>query len=229
MLANISFEVAAGEAIGVIGKSGAGKTTLARVLLGLQPTQGGEVRLAGAMLDQYRREMLGRAVGYLPQDPWIAEGTVAENIARMVSDPPTKLVIAAARNARLHETILRLPQGYDTKISSDSHLLSGGQKQRLAFARALYGDPVLLVLDEPNSALDAEGSAAMNEALAGCKARGAAAVIMTHRPAAIGQCDRLLVLENGRITAMGPRDDVLRSMLRNADEIKHALAKTGRS
>ena len=227
VLANVSLEIAPGEALGVIGKSGADKSTLARVILGLVQPQAGEVRLAGATLDQYGAVRLGQAIGYLPQEVQLFDATIAENIAQMDSDPPADRVVAAARKARMHDVILRLPDGYDTRVGSGEVRLSGGQKQRLALARALYNDPVLLVLDEPNSALDADGSTALNAAVAACKAAGGAVVVMTHRPGAIANCDRLMVLEEGRVAAYGPRDEVLRSMVRNVEDIRRTHLVAG--
>jgi ABC-type protease/lipase transport system fused ATPase/permease subunit len=148
---------------------------------------------------------------------------VAENIARMKVNPRSDAVVAAAKKARVHDLITSLPQGYDTPISQRDLRLSGGQKQRLALARAIYGDPVLLILDEPNSALDAEGTEALNDVIRLFKSLERAVMVMTHRPMAISECDRLLVLDKGRITALGPRDEILKSMLRNSDDVRRAL------
>ncbi len=226
-LHNISFTLSPGEAIGVIGRSGSGKTTLARVMLGIVAPTAGEVRLSGATLDQYGPETLGRHVGYLPQDVRLFDGTVAENIAQMAAEPDDARVVAAARQAQVHDIVLKLPHGYDTRIGMDDAQLSGGQKQRLALARALYNDPVLLVLDEPNSALDAEGSEALNAVVTAMKAAGKGVILMTHRPTAITCCDKLLVLDGGRAAGFGPRDDILRSLLKNANEVKRAIGKAG--
>ena len=187
----------------------------------------GEVRLGGATLDQYGPEALGRHIGYLPQEVRLFEGTVAENIARMQSDAPPQAISDAAHKARMHDVILSLPQGYDTRIGTSSAQLSGGQKQRLALARALYGDPVLLVLDEPNSALDAEGSEALNAAMAAMKSDGKSVIIMTHRPTAISACDRLLVLDEGKVAAYGPRDDIIKSMMKNAGDVQKVVVTGG--
>jgi ATP-binding cassette subfamily C protein len=225
ILRGLSFEVKPGEALGVIGRSGAGKTTLARAVVGLQPPATGEIRLGGALLDQYAPDVLGRHIGYLPQDPMMVDGTIAENIARMSLQPDSDRVVAAAKTAKVHDLILSLRQGYDTQVRANQVELSGGQKQRVALARALYEDPVLLVLDEPNSALDAEGSEALNAAIRHMKGEGRAVIIMTHRPTAISECDTLLVLDGGRITAHGPRDEVLRSMVKNAADVQQAMAR----
>ena len=223
LLQGINFEVNPGEAIGVIGRSGAGKSTLARLLTGLARPAAGDLRLAGATLEQYGSDALGEHLGYLPQEVTLFEGTIAENIARMSPQPDPEGVVRAARKARVHDIILRLPEGYDTRLVDADPRLSGGQKQRVALARAVYGDPVLLVLDEPNSALDAEGSEALNQVVADMKEAGKAVVIMTHRPTAISACDRLLVLDGGRVKAYGPRDDVIKSIMKNAAEVTRAV------
>ncbi|MEM6374669.1 MAG: type I secretion system permease/ATPase [Pseudomonadota bacterium] len=223
VLRGVNFELKPGEAIGVIGPSGSGKSTLARVLLGYLPISMGEVRLGGPTLDQYGPDMLGRHIGYLPQNVRLFSGTIAQNIARMAEDPDSGAVVRAAKAANAHEIITQLPDGYDTMLKANDLLLSGGQCQRIALARALYGDPQLLILDEPNSALDAAGSDALNAAVRGFKEQGKAAIIMTHRPNAIAECDMLLVLENGHVTSFGPRDAVMRKMLRNADTVQRTL------
>lgn len=227
VLSQVAFELAPGQALGVIGRSGSGKTTLARALLGLVTPFAGEIRLDRATLDQYG-DNLGLHVGYLPQEPHLFDGTVAENIARMRISPRSDAVIAAAKKARVHDLITSLPEGYDTMISQRDHRLSGGQKQRLALARAIYGDPVLLILDEPNSALDSEGTEALNETIRRFKAMERSVIVMTHRPMAISECDLLLVLDKGRVTGLGPRDDILKSMLRNSEDVQRTLpGKTG--
>ncbi len=219
LLSAIAFELKPGEALGVIGRSGAGKSTLARLVTGLLKPSAGEVRLGGATLDQYDTDALGPMIGYLPQEVTMFEGTIAENIARMELEPDADKVVAAARKAGVHDVILRLPQGYDTRLREGDPRLSGGQKQRVALARALYGDPLLLVLDEPNSALDAEGSEALNAAVMETKAAGGAVLIMTHRPTAISACDRLLILDGGRVAALGPKDEIIRKTMRNANAV----------
>jgi ATP-binding cassette subfamily C protein len=224
ILNQISFSVPPGEALGVIGKSGSGKTTLARVIVGLVRPVAGEIRLSGATLDQYGSETLGRYIGYLPQDVQLFPGTVAENIAQMEKNPNSAKVVEAARKARVHDIILKLPAGYDTLIGVADAQLSGGQKQRLALARALYNDPVLLVLDEPNSALDAEGSDALNAVTLAMKEEGKAIIIMTHRPTAISSCDKLLIVDKGKVAAYGPRDEIIKSMMKNAGGVQRAVA-----
>jgi ATP-binding cassette, subfamily C, type I secretion system permease/ATPase len=223
ILSNISFTLEPSEVLGVIGRSGSGKTTLAKVLLNLVHANVGEVRLGGALLSQYDPADLGAWIGYLPQESMLITGTIAENIARMAQSPDSDAVVAAAQKAKAHELILGLPEGYDTRVEDNTIGLSGGQRQRIALARALYGDPVLLVLDEPNSALDLEGTEALNTAVRTMKSEGRSVIIMTHRPMAISECDRLMVIEAGRVKAMGPRDEVLKSMMKNAAEIRQAF------
>ncbi|WP_397542762.1 ATP-binding cassette domain-containing protein, partial [Roseovarius salis] len=214
-LRGVTFHVEPGQAVGVIGPSGAGKSTLARALTGVWTPAAGSVRLDGAALDQYRQEALGRHVGYLPQQVTLFGGTIAENIARLSDPPDDEEVVAAARKADAHEMILSLPKGYDTVLRNDTACLSGGQMQRIGLARALYGDPVMLVLDEPNANLDNEGSTALNAAVRAAKADGRAVLLMAHRPAAIRECDRLLMLEDGMLRAFGPSEQVLRQVTQN--------------
>lgn len=225
ILYNVTFALAPGEALGVIGRSGSGKTTIARTLLGLLEPSLGEVRLGGALLSHYTSADRGAHVGYLPQDPMLITGTIAENIARMALSPDSAMVVEAALKAKAHDLILSLPEGYDTRVEDNAIALSGGQRQRIALARALFGDPALLVLDEPNSALDLEGTEALNAAVRTMKSERRSVVIMTHRPLAISECDTLMVVEQGRIKAYGARDDILKSMMRNADDIQRTLAR----
>ena len=228
-LRGVSFKLEPGQAMGVIGPSGAGKTTLARAITGLWRPAQGSIRLDGATLDQYDPDVLGKLIGFLPQRVTLFDGTIAENIARMDLQPDAAKVVDAARQAAAHQLILDLPQGYDTPVSQAGGRLSGGQIQRIGLARALYGDPVILVLDEPNANLDNEGSMALNQAIRTLKAAGRSVLIMAHRPAAIQECDTLLVLENGAPRAYGPRDEVLRSLVKNAGEIVRAMGPTGNS
>lgn len=222
-LRNITFELKPGQALGVIGRSGSGKSTLARALAGYWPLAAGEARLGGATLDQYNADQLGQHIGYLPQTVSLFQGTVAENIARMQNDPSSEAVVRAAKQANAHDMIMHLPKGYDTYLDGNENQLSGGQRQRIALARALYGDPVLLILDEPNSMLDAEGSEALNRTVNGFKASGRSVIVMTHRPAAIAECDLLMVLEKGMATAFGPRDEVMQKTLKNVEPVRSTL------
>ena len=223
----ISFEVAPGQAVGVIGTSGAGKSTLARALTGVWRPAGGKIRLDGAALDQYAPDVLGQHIGYLPQRVQLFDGTIKENIARMSMTPDDAAVVAAAKKAAAHDMILKLPDGYDTRVTANGGRLSGGQIQRVGLARAMYGDPVVLVLDEPNSNLDNDGSTALNNAIRIAKSEGKAVFIMAHRPAAIQECDLLLVIENGARRAFGPKDEVMREVVKNAAEISQSKGKAG--
>lgn len=221
----VSFEVQPGTALGVIGPSAAGKSSLARVICGIWKPASGRIRLDGASLDNYDPDVLGQYIGYLPQTVTLFDATIAENIARMSETPDAAAVVAAAKKAGAHEMILEQPEGYDTPIGNFGGRLSGGQRQRLGLARALYGDPLILVLDEPNSNLDSVGSSALNDAIRTMKTEGKSVIIMAHRPAAIAECENLLVLENGMRKAFGPRDEVLKEQVRNVAQITDALQK----
>ncbi len=226
-LRGVTFRLEPGQAVGVIGPSGSGKSTLARALTGLWPPVSGKIRLDGAALDNYAPAVLGTLVGYLPQRVQLFDGTIASNIARLAENPDGEAIVAAAKQADAHDMILKLPDGYDTRVTSGGGRLSGGQIQRVGLARAMFGDPVLLVLDEPNSNLDNEGSAAVNRAIRNFKAQGKSVLIMAHRPAAIQECDMLLVLEQGQVRAFGPRDEVLPKVVQNHAEISQAPASAG--
>ncbi|MFN7089583.1 MAG: type I secretion system permease/ATPase [Allorhizobium sp.] len=216
----LSFSINPGEAIGVIGPSGAGKSTLARCLTGVWTPSTGKITLDGAPLELYHPERLAEYIGYLPQRVALFDGTIAENIARLSQTFDHARVIDAAMRADAHEMILKLGEGYNTPVHAAGTRLSGGQIQRIGLARALYGNPVLLVLDEPNSNLDNEGSLALNRAVIAMKAAGNAVLIMAHRPSAIQECDRLLVLEYGQRKAWGPREQVMSEMLANVRVIR---------
>ena len=226
VLRNISFTMEPGQALGVIGRSGSGKSTLARALAGFWPIAAGEVRLGGATLDQYDPDSLGHHIGYLPQSVTLFSGTVAQNIARMSDTPDDALVVEAAQSANAHEMIMQLPNGYDTQLDGTENQLSGGQRQRIALARALYGNPIFLILDEPNSMLDADGSAALNAALRKMKEQGKIVMVLTHRPQAIAECDQLMVLNKGVIVALGPRDEVLDKTVANVRPLRENLGQS---
>ncbi len=227
VLRMVNFKLEPGQALGVIGPSGSGKSTLARALIGAWRPAGGKVRLDGASLDQYDPDTLGSYVGYLPQRVTLFEGTIAENIARLNNKPDGEKVVEAAKKAAAHDMIVKLPDGYDTRVSALGGRLSGGQIQRIGLARAMYGDPVFLVLDEPNSNLDNEGSMALNIAIRSMKDAGRIVLIMAHRPAAIQECDLLMVMEDGTRRAFGPRDQVLRDMVKNHTEIVKSAGPGG--
>lgn len=213
-LREVSFALAPGRALGVIGASGAGKSTLARALVGAWPAVGGAVRLDGLSLDAYAPGVLGAALGYLPQRVTLFDGTVAENIARLQPGALPEAIHAAARAAGAESMILGLPQGYDTPFSAGGAGLSGGQLQRIGLARALFGGPALVVLDEPDAHLDGDAMLALGATLRALKARGTTVVILAHRAGALADCDEVLVLEDGRAIAHGPRDRVLADRLR---------------
>ena len=212
ILQNVSFSLAKGEALGLIGPSASGKTCLCRTLLGIWPSMGGKVRLDGANVFQWRQEQLGPYLGYLPQDIELFPGTVSENIARM-GDLDSEKVIAAAKNAEVHELILKLPMGYDTPIGEGGSTLSGGQRQRIALARALYGNPVFVILDEPNSNLDDLGEKALVQTLLRMKEQGITSIIVSHKPSLLATVDKILMLNNGQVALYGPKDEVIKKMM----------------
>lgn len=214
LLNGVSFALNAGDALGVIGSTGSGKTTLVRTVLGLMPIASGKVRLDGAEILQYGPD-LANHVGYLPQDIELFDGTVAQNIGRFQDTPGDAKIVAAAKAAGAHDMILGLPQGYNTRVGATGVPLSGGQRQRIGLARALYGDPFLLILDEPNSNLDAEGDAALNAAVLAVRERKGIVVVVTHRPSALATVNLVAILRQGAIAAFGPREEVLQAMLHN--------------
>lgn len=224
-LTGINFEVRPGEVLGIVGKSGSGKSTLARALVGLWPPAAGEIRLDGEILQNYDPELFGQYIGYLPQSVSLFHGTVAENVARMSENPDPEKVKAAVSTAHADQLVKSLPESFDTVIHNGTGRLSGGQRQRLALARALYNDPMLLILDEPNAALDADGSQALNTAIHSFKEQGKIVILMTHRPMAISECDHLLYLEDGRQHAYGPRDKVLKAILKNAKDVGKTITQ----
>ena len=225
----LSFDLKPGQAMGVIGASGAGKTTLARALTGVWQTASGKIRLDDAALDQYDPDVLGDHIGYLPQKVTFFEGTIGDNIARLKPNANPADIITAAKKAAAHELILRQPEGYDTRISGSRNRLSGGEIQRIGLARALFGDPAIVVLDEPNANLDNDGSNAMNQAIRAMKAENKSVIIMAHRPSAIRECETLLVIEGGMRRAFGPRDEVLRSTVQNHARIAKKTGSGGMS
>lgn len=217
ILKGVAFALPPGEVLAVVGPSASGKTTLARLLVGLWPATGGKVRLDGADVFTWDKLELGPHLGYLPQGVELLEGTLAENIARF-GEVSMAQVEAAARAVGLHEFILSLPQGYDSPVGRDGAMLSGGQRQRVALARALYGDPALVVLDEPNSSLDEAGDAALANAIRLYKSRGTTFVVMTHRTSVLAVADKMLVLRDGAQQAFGPRDEVLAALNQAAQQ-----------
>lgn len=216
VLQEVSFSLEQGAGLGVIGPSASGKSSLARAIAGVWLPARGTVRLDGATLDQWTPEELGPYIGYLPQDVQLFDGTIAENIARFEPDAPAEKILAAAKMAGVHDMIVRLPEGYDTRIGEAGSAISAGQRQRVALARALYRDPFLVVLDEPNSNLDAEGELALTLAIQSVRDRGGIAVVIAHRPSALASLDQVLVLAGGRVQAFGPKNEVLGKVLRPA-------------
>jgi ATP-binding cassette, subfamily C, type I secretion system permease/ATPase len=210
IVSNVNFALSAGEVMGIVGPSGSGKTSLVRGLVGVWRPVQGRVRVDGAALEHWAPEIIGPDLGYLSQGVDLFDGTVAENIARMAPTPDDGAVVRAARAAGAHETILRLSNGYDTRIGPAGAVLSAGQRQRVALARALYGDPFLIVLDEPNANLDGEGEAALLQAIRNAKARGAIVVLIAHRTALLAVCDKVLVLRDGTQRAFGSCHEILR-------------------
>ncbi|MBO0127727.1 type I secretion system permease/ATPase [Agrobacterium sp. OT33] len=234
VLQEIAFTLAAGSALGVIGASGSGKSSLARLLVGLWRPLKGSIRLDGATLDQWPAEALARHIGYMPQSVELLDGTIAENIASFDPQARSEEIIAAARAARIHDLVVSLPDGYFTEVGETGRQLSAGQKQRIALARALYGDPFLVVLDEPNSNLDSEGEDALTAAILGIRERGGVAVIIAHRPSALLAVDKVLMLADGRQQAFGPKEEVLAKVLRPVGGAAGALkvvqaAETGKA
>ena len=209
----VSFHLTAGQGLGIIGASASGKSSLARAIVGVWPAARGRIRIDGAALDQWSSEELGAHIGYLPQDMSLFAGTVAENIARFDPQRSAEAVMAAATEAGVHDLILRLPNGYETQIGEAGSALSGGQRQRIGLARALYGDPFLVVLDEPNANLDQEGERALTSAIRSVRARGGIVVVVAHRPSALAGVDTLLVVRGGRLQAFGSKEAVLERSL----------------
>jgi len=226
VIQGIGFTLKAGEGLGIIGPSASGKSTLARALVGIWApfSPAGSVRLDGASLDQWTSETLGRHIGYLPQDVALFAGTVADNIARFDPTASSSSIIAAARAAGVHDMIVQLPAGYQTVVGEGGAGLSAGQRQRIALARALYGDPFLVVLDEPNSNLDVAGDAALTRAIKSVRSRGGIAIIIAHRPSALAAVDTVLALAKGQMQAFGPKSDVLKQVLQTDNRRKPGVA-----
>jgi PrtD family type I secretion system ABC transporter len=209
LISDVTFELKAGQALGVIGASGGGKTSLIRAMTGIWACLRGSVRLDDADLAQWPEETLSKMIGYLPQDVALLDGTIAENIARLDPKADPKDIVAAARAAGVHEMIVRMADGYQTQVGSQGETLSAGQRQRVGLARALYGSPFVVVMDEPNSNLDGEGEQALSAAIAGIKARGGIAVVVAHRPSALAAVDVVAVVQQGKMIAFGGKDEIL--------------------
>lgn len=229
LLQGVSFQLPAGAGLGIIGPTGAGKSSLARALVGAWPLARGDIRLDGAKLEQWPIEQLGRCIGYLPQDVSLLSGTIQDNIARFVPNPAAEDVVIAAKRANFHDMILRLPDGYNTKLGPEGLQLSGGQRQRIGLARALFGNPVLLVLDEPNSNLDGDGEAALMTTIQEARANGTTVIVIAHRPSGIRALGHLLYLKDGLQYAFGTKEEVLAKIQneRNARPAASGLAVVG--
>jgi PrtD family type I secretion system ABC transporter len=214
IIQDMAFRLEKGNGLGIVGPSASGKSCLARALVGVWQAARGTIRIDGAALEHWPAEELGRHIGYLPQDVELFSGTVAQNIARFEPEPNADDVIAAAKSAGVHDLILRLQDGYETEIGEGGTALSAGQRQRIALARALYGDPFLVVLDEPNSNLDAEGEEALTQAILGVRARSGIAIVIAHRPSALAGVDLVMVMVQGKAQMFGPKEEVLAKMLK---------------
>lgn len=210
---NIAFSLVSGDALAVIGPSGCGKSTIARALVGYWPAIAGTIRLDGAEFDQWRPETLGRQIGYVPQAVELIQGTIAQNIARFAPDASPETIVSAAKQAGVHDMILQMPEGYETDVGPDGRFLSGGQRQRIALARALFGDPFLIVLDEPNANLDTAGDTALCSAIIEAKSRGAIVIVIAHRQTVLTAVDKILVLNQGRVLEFGAKEVVLPKVL----------------
>ncbi len=209
LLSEVNFELKAGQALGIVGPSGGGKTTLVRALTGIWPVLRGSVRLDDAELTQWDDEALGQYVGYLPQEVALLDATIEENISRLQEEPDARAIVEASRAAGVHEMIVRMPDGYRTELGPLGVSLSGGQRQRIGLARAVYGSPFVVVLDEPNSNLDGEGEAALTAAIEGIKGRGGIVVVIAHRPSALAAVDLVAVIQNGKLSAFGPKEEII--------------------
>jgi PrtD family type I secretion system ABC transporter len=229
ILRGVSMRLAAGHSLAIVGPSGSGKSTLMRLIAGVWAASAGEIRIDGADLGQWNRGSLGRHVGYLPQSVQLLSGTIAENISRLEENPNSSEIIAAAQAAGVHELILRLPQGYGTLIGEGGYQLSGGQKQRIGLARALYGDPRLVILDEPNSNLDPEGEAALIDALQTCREARRTIILVSHRPALLRSVDWIVVLRDGLIERAGARNELMRSFATPEDVSQKGSAPAARA
>ena len=232
VLTDVSFELEGGQALGVIGPSAGGKTTLVRALTGIWPLLRGSVRLDGADLGQWREDEIGQHIGYLPQEVSLMDGTVEENIARFEPQPDYRKVVEAAKSAGVHDMIVKMPDGYRTQLGPQGTSLSGGQRQRIALARALYGNPFIVVMDEPNSNLDGEGEAALTAAIEGISMRGGITVVIAHRPSALVAVDLVAIIQGGRMVAFGKKQDIMTPVLQQAapaaaEEAKERISEAG--
>jgi PrtD family type I secretion system ABC transporter len=209
LLSEVSFDLKAGQALGIIGPSGGGKTTLVRAMTGIWPALRGNVRIDEAELSQWPEEALCNIIGYLPQDVALLDGSIGQNIARLDPEADSETIIEAAKLAGIHEMIVRLPEGYQTEVGPQGTALSAGQRQRIGLARALYGNPFVVIMDEPNSNLDSDGELALTQAIKSVRARGGIAIVVAHRPSALAAADVVAVIQQGKIIAFGAKDEIL--------------------
>jgi ATP-binding cassette subfamily C protein len=223
---DVSFELKSGQGLAIIGPSGSGKSSLARALVGVWHPARGSIRLDRAALHQWSSEALGPHIGYLPQDVELFDGTVAINIARFDPKAKAEAVVEAAQAAGVHELILSLPDGYGTRIGELGMAISAGQRQRIALARALFGNPFLVILDEPSSNLDAEGEAALTQAILKVRARGGILIVIAHRPSALAGIDQVLVMRDGKVQSFGGKDEVLSKVLRQPAPMSKPMTLT---
>ncbi len=227
ILNDVSFSLRRGEGLGIIGPSGSGKSSLARAMVGVWPQLRGRIRIDNASLEQWSSEALGRHIGYLPQDVELFDGSIAINIARFDPKATPAAVLEAARAAGAHDLILSFPDGYGTKVGEGGMALSAGQRQRIGLARAFYGNPFLVVLDEPSSNLDSEGEEALTEAILSVRRRGGIVVVIAHRPKALDSLDHVLVIAEGRVQSFGRKEDVLNKVLRTPPPLKVVAESQG--
>jgi ATP-binding cassette subfamily C protein len=209
ILSDITFDLEAGQALGIIGPSAGGKTTMVRALTGIWPVLRGSVRLDGADLSQWREDEIGQHIGYLPQEVSLMDATIEENICRLEPQPDYRKVVEAAKCAGVHEMIVKMPMGYRTQLGPQGLALSAGQRQRVALARALYGNPFIVIMDEPNSNLDGEGEEALTQAIQAIRERGGITIVIAHRPSALVAVDLVAIVQNGRMVAFGKKQDIM--------------------
>lgn len=220
VISGIQFDLAAGDGLAILGQSGSGKSSLARALVGVWPSLAGDIRFDGAILAHHTPDQIGSMIGYLPQRVELFDGTVADNISRFRPNPPSEAIITAAKAAGVHDLISALPDGYNSQVGEQGDLLSAGQRQRIGLARALYGEPFLIILDEPNSNLDAEGDAALTDAIHKARDRGSVVIVIAHRPSAIAAVDKVLYMRNGRQMAYGPKNETLQQITQTGANVR---------
>jgi ATP-binding cassette subfamily C protein PrsD len=220
VISGMQFDIAAGDGLAILGPSGSGKSSLARALVGVWPSLAGDIRFDGALLAHFTPDQIGSMIGYLPQRVELFDGTVADNIARFRVNASSEAIIAAAKTAGVHDLISALPDGYNSQVGEQGDLLSAGQRQRIGLARALYGNPFLIILDEPNSNLDGEGDAALTDAIHKARERGSIVIVIAHRPSAIAAVDKVLYMRAGRQMAYGPKTEILQQITQTGTNVR---------